>query len=313
MTTGAEGSEVSTRSEAETTSEGADPSRQPSREEETRREDPSAGQGSGSEEDIVVPAASARNFQHPLLKGKTPEQIEAIFNQQDEAIRDMDRRLNSVAPAPATPSTEGKPEAAPEPTPDYGDDYFGKRIKTLDQNLTSKLTRTLEQMVDPIKKTIEGQAATGAREKLRGELRHFAKLEPYINNMIRNNGGDPNTVSEDSLRNIYTMAVGMATEKGINLEEADISAGDQPPQPPQPPQPAGGNRNVNIPQHRPSAAPLPANEPGDNNQPRKLTENERKLARAYFPNAENPAEEYRKWQEKNSDDVVSPGFSKENW
>lgn len=67
---------------------------------------------------------------------------------------------------------------------------------------------------------------------------------------------------------------------------------------------------MSIPQHRPSGAPLPqAPKP----QKRELSENEKTLARFYFPNAEDAEEEYRKLQDAEIDEVVQPGFSKEGW
>ena len=69
---------------------------------------------------------------------------------------------------------------------------------------------------------------------------------------------------------------------------------------------------MNIPQHRPSAAPLP--EPQKEGGPvRELTENERILAKEYFPTEANPEDKYRELQDAEVDDIVEPGFSKEGW
>lgn len=62
-----------------------------------------------------------------------------------------------------------------------------------------------------------------------------------------------------------------------------------------------------IPQHRPSAAPLPRTE--EQRKVRELTEEEEILRKAYGMTKE----EYLEEQQKPSDEVVEPGFSRDRW
>lgn len=259
------------------------------------------GQGSAQVEDLSVQAApGARDFSHPLLKGKSPEEIERLFSLQEQAVRDQNAELNrrfeqqQSAPAP-------RRQEETQPAEDgYGDDFLAPRFRVLETRLKSHLN----EVVEPLRRGQQGGESRSARDGLRTKHKHFARLEPYIDQLLREKGVDPNTAEESTLSNIYHTAVGLAVDRGINLDEAVAAA----------PQPKGQERGappVNIPQHRASAAPLPQERPQAN--VRQLTESEKRLAREYFPDSKNPEKDYREYQDMQDDDVVQPGYSKENW
>lgn len=258
------------------------------------------GQGSVQTEDLSVqPGPGAKDFTHPLLKGKTPEEIERIVALQDQTVREQNAELNrrfereqAAAPAPKAPAAL---------TDDgYGDDFLAPRFRILEQRLASKL----DEAVAPLRRGQEGGVSRTAREGLRTRLRHFSRLEPYIDQLLREKKMDPNTVEEAVMENIYHTAVGLAVDRGIDLNEAAPAA-------PTPKREGRDQAPVSIPQHRASSAPLPQEK--REAPARQLSESERRLAREYFPDSKDPEGDYRKYQDMQEDDVVSPGFSKEVW
>jgi len=245
----------------------------------------SDGQDSNTEEEIGVPAVE---FQHPLLKGKSPEEIERIFETQESALKDVTKeanelhsRLNVQATAP-TPQVEEEEE-------DYGDDFLAPKMRLLE----GRLKKSMEEMVRPLKDNLSAGRAQSAREMLRGRHQLFSTLEPHIDRLLREQGIDPATAGEQQLTLLYHTALGVATEQGIDLRgTTEAPRNERPP--------------MSIPQHRPSSAPLPKT---PEKQKRELTENERILAKHYRMSED----EYRAFQDQTEDDVVEPGYSKEGW
>lgn len=286
--------------------------------EESPEKSPSNSQtdGQGSEvefEDIEIqPAPGAPEYQHPLLKGKSPEEIERIVQTQEEAIRQQNDELNVYHDKLQAASSAPPPAKEEEGDDDYGDDFLAPRFKRLEQKLSKQLENAVKPLVEHTKKA----GASSVRDDLRQSLKHFSRLEPYIDQMIRNQGGAPHEANEASLRFYYFAALGLAEERGVSLD-----SGDGQPAAPTPTQedPKPGQTPVNIPQHRPSSAPLPR--PAGQDKPRALTEAERRLAAEYFPigsseeikTVQDQHKAYREWQDKEIDEVVEPGFSKESW
>lgn len=259
------------------------------------------GQGSEDPEhhSEVEAVVGAPQFQHPLLKGKSPEEVERIFQTQQEAIQSQNEELNRRFESPEQPSA---PQPHREEEVDYGDDFLAPRFKALETRLTS----TLETMVAPLLEGQKKQENDGVRERLRSRLKHFITLEPHIDAMLREQKQNPAKASENTLTLLYHAAVGLTREQGIDL---DASAAPAPSTSRE--EPRREELSMNIPQHRPSGAPLPETRPQKNQRP--LTEGERRLAREYFPNSKDPEVEYRKFQDMDEEDVVEPGFSKEGW
>lgn len=275
-----------------TGSEEADPSQ------EEFVENPSSssmegGQGSSEEEIVIAPTPEAKQYeyQHPLLKGKTPEEIERIVAAQEASIRSQDEELNKRV---AGNRQDAAPKPVEEPDPEYDDDFLAPKFKTLEQRLTNRLNK----MVEPLTKGRAGEDAKTVRETLRSELKHFSLLEPHINQLMRENGQDPNAAQESQLRMLYHTAVGLAHDRGIPL-----TSGEEAPKPKEEAVPT-------PPQNRPSAAPLPS---GGGPKKRELTEQERRIAHEQFRGEKDPEGEYRKLQEADIEEVVQPGFSKDQW
>jgi hypothetical protein len=248
----------------------------------------------------VVAAPGAVDFKHPLLKGKTPEEVEALVAAQQAALvaqnTELNRRHAEATPQPAAPTPARSDDASP-----YGDDFLAPRFKVLEERVTDHLGK----MIEPLMRGAARSEGEGTRGKLRGELKHFTVLEPHIDALLREQKLDPATVKESQLRTIYHTAVGIATEQGINLSTAASAPAPAPEAPPTREAPP-----IMIPQHRPSAAPLPAR-PGPAR--RVLSEEERMLAKVYFPASKDPEADYIALQDAPEDAVVQPGFSKDRW
>jgi len=257
------------------------------------------GVDSPPEENLeIVAAPGAVDFKHPLLKGKSPEEIEALVAAQQSALAAQNTELNRLTIASSQPAAPAPTATRDEPSP-YGDDFLAPRFEALEKRVTD----TLNQMIEPLVRGTARSEGESTREKLRAGLRHFAVLEPHIDTLLREQKLDPSTVKESQLRTIYHTAVGIATEQGINLSEASAPA-------PSTPILAREAPSMAIPQHRPSAAPLPST-PGPAR--RKLTEEERVLAKVYFPASQDPEGDYVKLQDAPEDEIVKPGFSAERW
>ena len=273
----------------------------PSPEESSSPTSSSAADGAVSVENLEVQAAPGTvDYNHQLLKGKSPEEVDQLVSTLEAATREQNEELNrqhaqlqaaTAAPVPAEKAVE---EGSP-----YGDDFLGERFQTFEKRLDAKL----EAMVAPLK---VGEAKTETRtvrEDLTAKFKHWGTLEPHIDGLLRKQEIDPATATRAQLEMLYHTAVGLAQESGL-----DLGGGAPPPTEKGPEEVIP----VSIPQHRPSAAPLP-DPPREGGPERELTENERILAKEYFPHAEKPEEEYRKLQDAEVDDIVEPGFSKEGW
>ena len=276
--------------------EGKDPSQEESSSKTTST---SKSDGVVSVEKLEVEAAPGTPvYQHPLLKDKSPEEVDRIVKTFEAATREQNEELNrqhakleaaSSAPPPTPPPEEvGKP---------YGDDFLGERFETFEKRLDAKL----EEMVAPLRRGEAKSETRTVRDRMAGKFKHWTTLEPHIDRLLRDQKLDPMTATEAQLDMLYHTAVGLAAESGL-----DLGAGAPPLEPAKEPPP------VNIPQHSPSAAPLP-DPPSEAGKPRELTENERILAKEYFPTAKDPEEEYRKLQDAEVDEIVTPGFSKDGW
>lgn len=249
--------------------------------------DSSDGQGSA-----IRPVEGAEDFTDPLLQGKSPAEIQRLFELQRDALRSQNEELNRRASSAGQESAPA-PVVEDDPAP-YGDTFLAPMMSKLEE----RLAKQLEAQVAPLRnQSLENRGQT-IRGKLAGTLKHWTVLEPHVDQLIRQAGGDPVKANEQTLRSFYMMAVGAATENGIDLGGTATSTTDTTRTTEQP--------VTNIPQRRPSSAPLPK-PPGQGK--RQLTEAEKRLAREY----NMTDEEYLAEGEKGVDDVVEPGFSKENW
>lgn len=274
----------------------------------------------------IQPTPGAVDFSHPLLKGRSPEEIQALVETLSERVDEQNRELNYLhsrvqassqqsAPAPTSMSQMSEDE-------DYENSFLASDLKRLE----AKVTQTLSQQIAPLIEENRQARAMSVREGLRQELRHFRTLEPHIDQLLRQQGENPQTANENQLRLLYHTALGLAAERGINLGPSNVGVYNQPTPPAsqmqqtpmmQQQQQAAQNTPqqrvgtpMGIPQHRPSSAPMPTPHP-QTQKPymRELTETERKLANFYGMTPEQYLDEMY----KNVDEVVTPGFSKEGW
>lgn len=277
--------------------------------EETNSETDGSGSSEQGNGDQGGSREEPRQFQHPLLRGKSPEEVERIVQSLQDANRSMNTELNRRTGEQPTAPTPGGQPAGKDPldeAPDYGDSFIAPHLRTMEE----RIARRLEKAVGPLQQSHRQAQAESSREKLGKELKHFKVLETSIDQLIRDQGGDPNTAKEGQLRLLYHTAVGLATERGINLNQGEAPApqgggnGSQPAVREQEQQPVG------IPQHRPSGAPLPKPQ---GQRRRVLSEDERRLAKEFFPDSKDPEGDYIREQDADEGDVVQPGFSKKSW
>lgn len=231
--------------------------------------------------DTPAPVPGAVDFSHPSLRGRTPREIELYVQQ-------LERGSTPAPAAPAAPATL-EPEEELEWSWENPTNSFRK--------FEDRIARLLERTVAPFKEQAVKTEAEQIRSDLRIELTHFARLEPTINTVIKQNGGDPSKISKAQLTQMYYTTLGYMSSQGIDLNvDAQPTGGDVTTQP------QGDRRPPAPPQHRPSAAPLPA-------QPKPkapvLTENEARLARERGLSAE----EYVRLRDAEPGEIVKPGFS----
>lgn len=254
------------------------------------------GQASGGESSLSEQAAKGvLKFNNPLLKGKSPEEIEALFETQQRAIREQNTELNRLHEASAQTPRHAEGVGEEEEEEAYGSDFLAPRFKKMED----RLTKAMQAAVAPLRERGARDESNTTRTKLRSELKHFTLLEPHIDQLLRDQGANPLQANESMLRTIYHTAVGFATERGLNLNTSSEGTGHE-------------EQPVNIPQHRPSAAPVPSGEQRRTAR-RQLTEHERILAHQQFGGTKDPEGEFLRLQELPEDEIVQPGFSKEGW
>lgn len=242
------------------------------------------------------PQPPSVEFNHPLLKGRSPEEVERLFTMQENAMREQGTRLTQLTQE--VDDIKKSQTTPPEPDP-TAQEYFSDPVKTL--------RRELERQVEPLREEIKStKAEFGAplvRQKLSQEYEDWPQVEPYVDMLINQDPtADPN--NEGLLRSLYFMAKGMMTHQGIDVSQPQPEPTAQPQVQPQPaahpgtPQPQP--MQMAPPQHRASSPPPPPPPAPVEPQLRDLTENEKRLAREYGMTAE----EYIAWQETDMDEVA---------
>lgn len=250
-------------------------------------------------------AAPQPMFSDPDLARMTPQQVEEYVRVLRAANEEQKELLNQQAAMAQRTGHQTVPQQQSAPQPDEPVDFWQDPNKAL-ASFEQKIRRSMEEMIQPFRQDLTVSKAQSARQSLRQQYDDFTRYEPLIDNMLRQQGVNPDTAERPLLETIYLAAVGAAMKKGLVQQPQQMQ------QPTQPTQPLQGQAPMNIPQHRPSSAPLPPSQP-QQPQRRQLTESEKHLARIQFPNSQDPEGEYLKYQEMDAGDVVNPGFSKENW
>lgn len=235
----------------------------------TTAADPREG-GAGSEEFGVQ--TGFREFGLSTLKGKSDPEVESYVSLLEGTVREQNAALNT--PPPAT-----TPAPVKEPTDFYDDPRQAIREE-------------VGEMIAPFVSDLRESRADRARETMRGEFGgEWTEMEPIVDNLIsqgRRAGMVINDHDPAMLRTLFY------TAKGYRVHTAPPTAPGLPP--------AEGTvapaAPTVIPQHRPSAAPLPTGRAKP--AVRELTENERRLAREWGMTHE----EYIELQEAEDDEFL---------
>lgn len=248
-------------------------------------------------------------FSHPLLKGKSPKEIEDLVAAQEAAMKSQNTELNNYHTRLSQLESQST-NASTQPKTVEKDEYKEAGfLAPAFQRLEQKLDNKLNEAVAPLRQETVVRRTETAREKLARELPHFTQVETIIDQVLRAQRVDPRTANEESLRFLYHTAVGMAVSNGVNLGTGTPVDTAQPTDG-EPSNTSARPRNdnpVNIPQRRPSSAPLPAVKTTEKKRP--LTEEERR-----FANLRGMTEDqFRELQDLPDDEVVKPGFSKDQW
>lgn len=233
---------------------------------------------------------AAHEYGHPLLRGRSPEEIESLFKMQENAMKEQGAQLTGlVSEVRDLKSTMTPPAPTPEADPS-AQDYFADPVKTI----RTELDRQIQPLREEIADARANLNAPVVRDKLAQEFPDWTAVEPYVDQLIaRENFPDPN--NEGLLRTMYFTAKGLMAHQGI-----DISQPQPVPAPAVPGQPQPAAPLMVPPQHRASSPPPPPPQTPQGPQIRELTENERRLAREYGMSAED----YIAWQETDMDEVA---------
>jgi hypothetical protein len=243
------------------------------------QEDSSEAGGELEDQDQQIASEAepvAPQFTHPHLQGKTPQEIESLFNLMQNTVQSQTRRINELA-------TEAprRQEVAEEPVP--AGDFF-------DDPLTH-LRREMQAVVAPINEEIANLKAqtrvNSAWESAQMKFADLDKYRPYIEQMLANTNVNVSQVTPELIESYYYGAKGY-----VATHQQQVA---------QPTAPAQSQPRMAPPQHRPSSAPLPKT----GSAPRELTEDERRLAREWGMSAE----EFLKWGSMDEGAVASEGAS----
>jgi hypothetical protein len=242
-------------------------------------------------EQQAPPPSQDFEYSHPLLQGRSPEEVEKLFKMQENAMREQGAQLTGlVSEVRDLKSSMTQPPAPAEPEV-TAQEYFQNPVKAI----RSELDKQIQPLRQEISEAKSMATAPLVRDKLAAEFGDWAAVEPYVDMLIaREQFPDPN--NEGLLRTLYFTAKGLMAHQGVQPTPQPAPVPGQPaPAPGQPaPQP------MVPPQHRASSPPPPPPPAPTQPQLRDLTENEKRLAREYGMTAE----EYIAWQDTDMDEVA---------
>lgn len=231
-------------------------------------------------------------FNHPALKGKSPQEVEAFVRLAEQTVREQGQRLTEYEKELATRTTPAPTSQPPADDVDFWD------------NPKEAVRRTVEsvmgEMIAPFRENLSADREGQVRAQLRQELKHWARLEPYIDQLLVQ-GNFPDKSNINLLRQLYYTAYGYVVDNGIQLEGESPAATTTPPSgSATTPEATMSNRQSSVPpQHRPSSAPGPASS-SQKPRLRELTEAEEQIRRIY----KMSHEEFLRWQDATPEDVV---------
>jgi hypothetical protein len=232
-------------------------------------------------------------YQNPMLRGRTPEEVERIFGMYEQTTREQGARLSATERRMAEMETRSA-KAVPEPKVE-AQEFFADPM--------GHVKRALDDTVAPLRQEIQDARAyfrgQDTRVALRQKYDDWDVVEPYVNHLLSQaNYPDPNDAG--LLETLYYTAKGVMVSQGINV---------QPTSPQTPSQAAPVRTEVPAvpPQHRASTPPPPPPRPAQSSgKVRELTESEKRIAREHGLTPE----EYIKWQEMDISDVATADFDR---
>lgn len=200
----------------------------------------------------TTPEPSAPLFQGTRIEGRTQEEGLAYIKLLEQTVNEQKDRI-----------TEGEREtvqSSPVVEPEEDDVNFFDNPK-------EAIRREMERAIAPINDQIAAFRAQGIAQSawtaIEQEIPDFPQFRHLVDQLVQAKGYSQADITVEVLRQLYYTAVGWNQRHGGTQVVT----------------PAQATQDVaqNIPQHRPSTAPLPK-EASDEPKQRELTENERRLA-----------------------------------
>ena len=251
----------------------------------------------GGQDPLLDTTPQEGEFQDPLLKGKSPAEIEELFKMSKQVVEGqktkLDKATRDLAAARATPPPPSKPD---EPAKDFFSDPDGAM-----QRLTDAMERQVTGLKTDIADARREFASVGVQDRMRAKFPDWDDVKPYVDGILAEQTF-PNPDDEGLLGTLYY------TAKGIMLEKGVIKPGVKKEDEPVP----GDTHRGAIPQHRSSPPPAPPRTPtpgADEVAWNDLDETERAMCKYYKMTPTN----FRAWQNAEIEDVAESeiGLKKE--
>lgn len=240
------------------------------------------------------PLPTAYEYTHPMLKGRSPEEVERIFRLTEQTVREQGGRLTK-ADAELRKHSEPAPPTTPVASAASAQEFFAEPVK----HIQDELARQIAPLREEIATARRELSAPNVRDKLRTEYSDWEQVEPYVDYLLSQQEF-PNPHDEGLLKMLYLTGKGLMVQQGISVESG------LPPTTPTtaPPTPASTPPVVIPPQHPASTPPAPPPAPSAVATIRELTESEKRLAREQ----KLTPEQFIKWQEMDMDEVAVADF-----
>lgn len=259
----------------------------PSQTSDSEQEDTQDSSSQESEE-ITAAAETPEEFTDPLLRGKSPKEIEEIFRVQRNQVHEYGRQLSEVS----TRVRDIDERTKPAPPTMSASDFFEDPVAVSRQMMAEQI----EPLREELRGAIRMVRGAGVDDRMKAKHPDWDAVRPYVDTLL-DNGGFPDREDENTLDMLYYTAKGIMSERGISLsgetrEAPKSEPRDAPPRGQGPP-----------PQHRSSSPPPPPRE-REGTRVRALTENEKVLAKHYGMSPD----EYLEWMDKQEDEESGIDF-----
>lgn len=277
---------------------------------------PSSAQSGQAQEAGVDPQTGGQTeFRHNRLQGRSPAEIERYVQQLEDTVREQGTALTAAQrQQQQQPQGQQRQQQQEGPPQISEDEFFSNPGESVKKILEYELNRTVKPLNEEIQTLAQRDQAERLRSRYRSRFPDWDHYEGQIELMAQRAGMTLEQVltSEQVTQVMYYAAKGMTSEEGTQPmsqqpqnQQGNQGAQRSPGSPAQQQPPQGQQQQApqqGVPQHRPSAAPLPNQGQGQQSGPtRELTENERRLAREYGMTAQ----QFLEWQSMEADAVVS--------